>query len=1106
MAKRPTKPKADQIPAQAGPMFITVSEASASVAPRLYNPTDYEAVARGLQGTVMTACNFKATAFCSVPLRLMRRKRGTAKGKGWSTRAVKGKQRAFLAGDLAIRPSVKAMTYGADDDIEEVLDHPAIRLLQDPEPDSTGSQWWWLFHMLRQMTGRSFLWDGGEYQPSNLWLLRNPYVTIKYSRTNIIDGFWYGRDTTSKAYLPDNEVMYLRSRPSLASHVEACSWTSGVRGLAEIETAAVQSEIARWNNGGQPGMVFKTKGDAPVSRDKLMEGKRGLEEQVRGVNKHGEILILNAMEMVQYAAKPHEMNYDKGLELSEARIFRAAGIPEPMWKMAASNKASAVAADPQFASMTVLPELNIVADEMTESLLPRFGVAPGEMWFVFDNPVNDDRVVATTEAVSMYTAGLIRRGEARACVGGYDPIPDEENIYAQSPIAGMLGTAPAAKPDAVGDAEKEKPKVEADANTAAAVDESVQAAALNGAQIAALMSIATTVAEGMLPVEAARAIADAAFPLVSPENMDRIFNPLVGFKPKPEESNAQAKPKASADQDETATAGAGGDEGEGEEEEGDEVGETDNDVGAAKSAGGCTCTGHAARTKADDAQADKLRAALERIIREQVAGATITTDGTVTLPDVTDQQLLAIFEEQLSAIFEAGVQAVANDLDEGVTLTADDAVAYANERAAELVVGVTDTTREQLQTAVSNGLSEGRNIADIQADIVQAAPEISTVRAETIARTETARASQHGAQVQAAELGYDRKKWLLGGGSCPLCEGAALMVADGIPNTDPPTPWFTAGQTIVGTDGKAYTVGMDVIVPTELHPNCFPGDTMVSPGTVHAAMRGWYEGKTVTIRTEAGNRLTCTPNHMILTDRGWVTAGLLNHGDKVIKALVGDGAIDPNVNHSPSRIDEVFESLRLTGGVTVGAVPVAPEYLHGDAASVHGNIEVVATDRLLLGHGKPVAGKVSGHNILIGRDVVHAGLPGGGDLDSVLIRMRLVADGGVGGGGLLKTLLGSHAGHAEKHLVAAGAGRDSEADQCGRDEPSRRAGFLGDGVDAGLVDGVTADEIVSVEYGDFAGHVYDLTTAAGCYIANGIVAHNCRCDEIFSKGNDDATE
>ncbi len=75
--------------------------------------------------------------------------------------------------------------------------------------------------------------------------------------------------------------------------------------------------------------------------------------------------------------------------------------------------------------------------------------------------------------------------------------------------------------------------------TAAAGAENVQATALNGAQVQALADLAEKVATGNLPVEAALALAQAAFPLIDLALLQRIFESLRNFEPPAPEAPRQ---------------------------------------------------------------------------------------------------------------------------------------------------------------------------------------------------------------------------------------------------------------------------------------------------------------------------------------------------------------------------------------------------------------------------------------------------------------------------------------------------------------------------------------------------------------------------------------
>src|SRR5262249_40357188 len=57
------------------------------------------------------------------------------------------------------------------------------------------------------------------------------------------------------------------------------------------------------------------------------------------------------------------------------------------------------------------------------------------------------------------------------------------------------------------------------------------------------------------------------------------------------------------------------------------------------------------------------------------------------------------------------------------------------------------------------------------------------------------------------------------------------------------------------------------------HPHCVPAGTLVSGPTVEKGFRRRYEGELIVISTADGDELAITPNHPVLTDRGWVPAG-----------------------------------------------------------------------------------------------------------------------------------------------------------------------------------------------------------------------------------------
>lgn len=99
---------------------------------------------------------------------------------------------------------------------------------------------------------------------------------------------------------------------------------------------------------------------------------------------------------------------------------------------------------------------------------------------------------------------------------------------------------------------------------------------------------------------------------------------------------------------------------------------------------------------------------------------------------------------------------------------------------------------------------------------------------------------------------------------------------------------------------------------------CVAGDTEVEAvGATHAARRP-YEGTMIRLRVadhlgsggSDDHGVTVTPNHPVLTERGWVAAGEIQEGDHLVRrSLVQDGSgLDPDVQRKPATIAEAFDA------------------------------------------------------------------------------------------------------------------------------------------------------------------------------------------------------
>lgn len=429
--------------------------------------------------------------------------------------------------------------------------------------------------------------------------------------------------------------------------------------------------------------------------------------------------------------------------------------------------------------------------------------------------------------------------------------------------------------------------------------------------------------------------------------------------------------------------------------------------------------------------------------------------------------------------------------DEMLSLVNEQAVAYSQDRAAELVGmkwvdgelvenpnpewAITDSTREMLRGDVAQAMESGMSNDDLAA-LLQDNYAFSDERAEVIARTETAFADVAGNMTAYRESGLvEQKKWITAAGCCDLCQeldGIVVDLDEDFPNE--------------GGDGPP------------LHPQCFLPGTKVSAVDVSAHYSRRFCGEIVIIGAPGMDDLSVTPNHPILTDRGWIVANDLEVHDKLVQCV--DPAalallIEPQHNYIESLIEDVPGSLLVSGGMAPRRVPTAAEHFHGDGIP-NGEVSIVRTDGPL-----PCVNEILGDlqpNFELGEwrpfcagELLYANCPFAFSIE----RHGCSPDGIMCSRSECRPLLGGSVGHSEEHrlagvpnLKAHALPPDPERGAVATDAP----GYI----NAALAGHVSLVEINHIGFAEYDGHVYNLETGVNWYLANGIVVHNCRCDVI----------
>lgn len=314
-------------------------------------------------------------------------------------------------------------------------------------------------------------------------------------------------------------------------------------------------------------------------------------------------------------------------------------------------------------------------------------------------------------------------------------------------------------------------------------------------------------------------------------------------------------------------------------------------------------------------------------------------------------------------------------------------------------------------------------------------------------------------------------------------------------SSDPDSPCIPYEGAVLSISGESDKYGSldDAIAAGLFHPNCCVSGTLVECPELISASQFWYSGDVIKIHFSSGNLLTVTPNHLLLTSQGFSPAKLLTKGDNIIctskRKRLGGGC--PDIDGQPPMIEQVFMTLGQAYGVLPAQVPVTAEHFHGDGVFGNGNINIVASDGLLLNNinGQPLAQPV-GKIGFMSCDSELPNLAG----DSLLRKLLLCAGSAtnriVSGVSVSGTPFCASTLLCKPELFALAPDVYSCGNKGVSDVSSGVSDNLSDFVvsNAGFIE---LDDVLSVVTEFYSGHVYDLQSLSTLYTANGCLSSNC---------------
>jgi HK97 family phage portal protein len=388
---------------------------------------NWQAQQRQYRGTPYACIRKIAPAIAAASLHLF-----IPEGSGDSRKfpSIKASNRIPVADEvknfLLTRPHCKAV-MAVNEGIEEIASHPALDVFNKANGSMTRSQLFEKLGMDMTLYGNEYwhpVMNKTEAYPAMIQVIQ--VGTIKPTEK---DGIITGYKMRRRAPLPPKKfkleeiVHFFYPNPYSISEGFSPISAASQRISGEVGISTVQNSTLT-NKGIPAGLVKIIK---RMTDEQFKDFKKEWSELYAGATNDGKIGFTQGdWEFIKLAQTLEEMGYIEGAKMLREFIANDLEVPISKLTMEASNRAVAEAGNTEFLRDAILPKLTMIAEELTDSMIPLFPALEGtDAFYMFDNPVPEDLRMKIMARRVNRTTGVTTPNDERQ-EDGREPHPSEE--------------------------------------------------------------------------------------------------------------------------------------------------------------------------------------------------------------------------------------------------------------------------------------------------------------------------------------------------------------------------------------------------------------------------------------------------------------------------------------------------------------------------------------------------------------------------------------------------------------------------------------------------------------------------------------------------------
>lgn len=281
-----------------------------------------------------------------------------------------------------------------------------------------------------------------------------------------------------------------------------------------------------------------------------------------------------------------------------------------------------------------------------------------------------------------------------------------------------------------------------------------------------------------------------------------------------------------------------------------------------------------------------------------------------------------------------------------------------------------------------------------------------------------------------------------------------------------------------------------------MHPNCVLGDSVVLSPDAEKLTRSEYSGNIFKFVTSKGRNISITPNHIMLTSRGWVRAKDIVKGDKIIYYLGWDKFVEnPANNNIIPTIKNLFTSFFERFPMLTTNMKSSAKDFKGDVVE-NTKIDIVNINGFLRNKIDSTFKKFISDLLLVNTsEVFEPFFPRQRTLAEFLMCVASTTDGIMGVDSILDVFFSSAVSHHQLISFFYASEYDSRINKTITNNSSCDIENFRNFIDT-FSRIIKFDDIIDIQISDFRGHVYDISSLSTMYIINGFLSSNCRCTTV----------